>query len=404
MRLVLLALAAWLMCGPATLSRADSPGGNAVPADEIDRLVLQLGDDDMAKRTAAAARLEAIGESAVAGLKKAVESSDDPEVRKAAKALLEKLAAKAQGLLHDFRGSNPRVNSVAISADGKRAVSASMDGALRYWDLENFLLIRQIVGHQGDALCVALSPDGKRILSGGSDHKVKLWDLGTGAEIHSLVGHANTVTDVAFSSDGKTALSVCADGRAPLWDVSSGKLLRTLETQTNGRVTLTIAFAPDGKQAVTAGRPDTYVQLWDVATGETVRRFEGHAQGVYRVAISPDGKRLLSAGFDSTVRLWDMATGKQLKQLDAPGSVYTLIRFTPDGTRAIRSFGLGGAGVARDGDPQCGLILWDLATGKEIKQFGGHRNPLICFAVSADGRRLISGSTDGSMRVWELPR
>src|SRR5438046_1109201 len=130
MRFVFVAFAGWLALGLA--ASADEPPAKGptkerpgVSAAEIDRLILQLGDDDLAKRRLARKQLEDLGEAAVGALKKAAEASDDPEVRKAAKAVMETMDAKARGVRHVFGGHNGRVNGVAISPDGKHAVSAS---------------------------------------------------------------------------------------------------------------------------------------------------------------------------------------------------------------------------------------------------------------------------------------
>src|SRR5437764_15231788 len=111
MRTVHLAVAGWLLSGLAVASPADELPGKAQPqegvkvsTEEIDRLIMQLGDDDAAKRALAKKQLEAIGEPALAGLKKAAEAAEDPEVRTASKAMLEKLDAKARGVLHVFGG------------------------------------------------------------------------------------------------------------------------------------------------------------------------------------------------------------------------------------------------------------------------------------------------------------
>ncbi|HEX4592356.1 MAG TPA: WD40 repeat domain-containing protein [Gemmataceae bacterium] len=408
MRYLVPAAAAWLFLSAAAPA-ADEPARKCQPAttpaasgEEIDRLILQLGDDDMTKRKSAMARLEAIGEPVVARLKRAAESADDPEVRKAAKLLLEKFDAKARGLLYVFGGSIPRADALAISADGKRAVSAAADGALRYYDLDEHALIRQIVAHQGQATCVALSPDGRRVLSGGNDRMMKLWDLESGAEIRSFAGHGNVVLELAFSADGKTAVSACSDGNGRHWDLASGKLLQLAETGAD-RIALTVALTPDGKKVVTGGQPWSHMWLWDLSTGKQGRHFEGHDQGVRRVAISPDGERLLSAGFDGMVRLWDLGAGKEIKTFEGHNSL-TSVSFTPDGKRAVCSYSPGPAGAADGQEGPSSLKLWDLASGKEIKQFSGLRYPVQCFAISGDGRRLISGCTDGTIQVWEMPK
>src|SRR5262245_45426220 len=191
--------------------------------EEIRRLVQQLGDDDFDKRTEAKKRLEAIGEQAIGILTKAAESADDAEIRTVAKVIIEGF-----DVLRTFEGHRNRVNGVAISADGKRALSASWDGRLRFWNLENGQLIREMGGPNGSLMSAALSPDGKRALTGSGDSTMRMWDLETGAELR-VFRHPQTVWDVVFSHDGKKALSGCGDGIARHWDLDSGAELLALE-------------------------------------------------------------------------------------------------------------------------------------------------------------------------------
>ena len=200
MRYSPLVMAAGLLAVAAAAGPADGPPS----AEDLDRLILQLGDDDLATRALARKRLEAMGEPAVAGLRKAADAADDPTVRTAAKAVLETLAAKAGGLIHMFRGHNPGITAIAISADGRVGVSAHDDWAIRFWDLDRCLLIRQIAKHVTPVLSVAITPDGRRVLSGSGARMIRLWDTQTGVEVRNFVAPAEEVHALAFSPDGKT--------------------------------------------------------------------------------------------------------------------------------------------------------------------------------------------------------
>jgi WD40 repeat protein len=380
------------------LAAAAGPADGPPSAEELDRLILKLGDDDLATRSAVRKQLEAIGEPAADALRKASASSDDPEVRTAANALLEVFAAKASGLIHMFRGSQPGVAAIAISADGRFGVSAHDDWAIRFWDLDHQLLTRQIAKHVTPVLSVAISPDGKRVLSGSGARMIRLWDSQTGAEVRNFVAPAESIYALAFAPDGKSFLSGWGDGKARLFDIETGKVRQTLAAG-GGRV-FAIAFTPDCKYAVTGSRNEGQrlptaggdLKVWDVATGKLIRQFGDHPSDFRRVAVSPDGMRLLS---DSglAIQLWDLSTGKELKRFDEIDNS-TPAMLTPDGKRVIGS----------QGDSQQTLRMLDVNTGRELKALTGHRGQITCFAISADGRRLFSGSSNGDMGLWELPK
>jgi WD40 repeat protein len=412
------AFALCLLAGWTVVSLAEQPpgkdqakDGKKVSSEEIDRLVKQLGDGNYANRAQARKQLEAIGEPAIASLKKAAESASDPEIRLVAKKIVETFEQKNSGLIHLFGGHGQRVNGVAISADGKRAVSACWDAVIRYWNLKNGELIREMRGHKNAIMSVALSADGKRILTGSSDRTMRLWEVESGQELRVFQGHPQTVWDVAFSPDGKRALSGCSDGFARLWDLDSGKELLALETFKGGRA-WTVAFTANGKQAVTGGgnafetkgATEASLRLWDLTTGKEIRQFQGHAKDVRCVAISPDGKQLLSGSFDGTMRLWDLDTGKEIRRFDGPGHFVESVAFTADGKRAICSYGPRILDAVYDEDPRCSLRLWDLSTGKELKQFKGHTAPVLSLAISGDSQFLVSGSADQTMRLWQVPK
>ncbi len=115
---------------------------------------------------------------------------------------------------------------MTFSADGKRPLSGGADTTLRRWDLDTGKELRRFHGHLEAVHAVALSPDGKRALSGNYfDNTAVVWDVETGKELQAFKGHTHGVLSVAFSPDGKRALSGSADGTFRLWDVETWKEL-----------------------------------------------------------------------------------------------------------------------------------------------------------------------------------
>src|SRR5262249_12492058 len=115
--------------------------------------------------------------------------------------------------------------------------------------------------------------------------------------------------------------------------------------------------------------------------------FDGHTDWVNGAAVSPDGKRGLSAGRDGTARVWDLQTGKQLRQLKVGGNCEA-VAFAPDGKRAL----CGGS---------FGLILWDSGTAREVRRFP--TSPWTYRAIfTPDGKRILSTAPDMTVRVWDV--
>ncbi len=165
----------------------------------------------------------------------------------------------------------------------------------------------RLVGH-GDAVrCVALSADGKRALSGGDDRSVRLWDADRGTILARFTKHTAGVTATALSPDGRLAVSGGRDQTLRLWETATGKEVRQFAVP-KGPV-LCAAWSADGR-SVFSGHFDTTLRMWDVATARETRRFTGHKQMVSALALS--GTMMLSSSHDQTVRVWDVAAGGEV--------------------------------------------------------------------------------------------
>jgi RNA polymerase sigma factor (sigma-70 family) len=424
MKLVLtLGVLALGLCGlggvAAGLGREDQPA--PVPKQEtqtpdpqrVAALIRQLGDDAFAKREAASKELEAIGVPALAALKKA-RASDDPEIRRRATLLHQKIAAALQVFCYEGHasGGDGWVIGVAFSPDGKRVLSSAgvfgnpppeNGGSVRLLDARTGKLLRCLVHPY--ARKVAFSPDGKRAAStgDGGNQTIQLWDLQTGENLKGFGPYEGYVYGVAFTPNGKNLLfAVYADPSLrvlPAKERSANPSLRLLDLDTgkelqrfDAGLPCDCALSADGAKSLT-GNTAGLVQLWDNATGKEWKRLEGHKGEVYYAVFSPGEKWVASGGEAGVIKFWDLRTGKVVREINEPGKKRsTCGAFCPDGRRFA------------SGDDDGNIRLWDVETGDELHCFEGHTSTVYALAFSPDGRFLVSGGRDRTVRVWKVPR
>ncbi len=300
--------------------------------------------------------------------------------------------------LHTLRGHGAEVEAVAFSPDGKRLVTGSADTTARVWDVETGKPLRAFRGHlhwtNSDGAfhfgAVAFSHDGKRVLSAATDGVARLWDPETGRELHAINGLAGQPMSVAISPDGKRFLVGSGKTRARIYDANydpNGGPTGHVEFDGDTGYVLAVAFAPNGRLALT-GNADKGVKLWNANSGREVRSFAGMPGRVNSVAFSPDGKHVLAGGDGGAVRMWETATGKEVltfKGHPARAPVRS-VAFSADGAHVVTA--------ARDG-----ARLWDAATGKEVRRFAGESSAVRAVAFSADGKRLLTWA--GMAQVWD---
>jgi WD40 repeat protein len=219
------------------------------------------------------------------------------------------------------------------------------------------------------------------------DETLRLWGTDRLQEFGRVTGGVGPVEDVALAPDGKWAASCSlrlfrSDMVVHLWDPAGGR--ETGRLLGFDEAMHCVAIAPDGKR-VAAGGADRKVRIWSVEEPDTPPlRLRGHTAAVSRVIFLPLGDSLLSGGLDGTVRLWDIQTG-------APKG-----GFAPEvGPVRALAFANVGKRVAIAGES-----LRIRQRDGALLSLGGHHGPVLAVAFSPDGQFLLSGGSDGKVRLW----
>jgi eukaryotic-like serine/threonine-protein kinase len=285
-------------------------------------------------------------------------------------------------------------NALAIATDLRRLATAGNRmgedpprARVALWDTEAGQEVFTRPEPDRIVWCVAFSPDGSTLAVACKDGSIVLRDPATGAERRMLRGHAGRVWAMDFSSDGRQLLSAATDG-ARLWKVDGAPASVSFE---NGVV---VACHPDGRLAVVSASGSA--RLCD-RSGNLVRSFPTPRGRIHALAFSPDGERLAAAcsgiaepfpeGHEVVV--WDVATGRELVVCRGHSRGLRTVAFSPDGRRLAS-----GAGDAT-------WRLWDADTGKQLLSGQVHHATLRAIAFSPDGRRVVTGGTDGKVHVWD---
>jgi WD40 repeat protein len=196
---------------------------------------------------------------------------------------------------------------------------------------------------------------------------------------------------------------VLPDPRARAADPPMNPQLRTIVADGHVEGIFCVAFSPDGTRLASGGDEGEIV-LWDTAAWKPLRRLAadpngrtGHREDVWGVAFSPDGRRLASAGHDETVRIWDVETGRQIRVLRGHSFHVWGVAFSPDGKWVASAGGTSDAnGEFAAGD----VKLWDAATGAALLTMLVPGSRVYSVAFSPDGKTLASGWEDHTVKVW----
>ncbi|MEQ1830968.1 MAG: WD40 repeat domain-containing protein, partial [Pirellula sp.] len=304
-----------------------------------------------------------------------------------------------------------QVTSAIVSPDQKTLVTASMDRAVKIWDMDSKRELLSIPAHREGITSVAINASENMIASASVDRSIRVWNSITGTEQLVLRGHSGAVQQVAFSPDGFRLASASRDGTVKIWDSTLRMDFRALLASYSCHY-LSHSFRPEGNEIVYGrflngiGDIGPLAEVRDASSHELIREFHGgHRHWIRSIVMSSDGKLLATAGGDS-VLIRNMVTGENLHEIKGiPRVLNGGLLFSPDGTLLVVQF--------PDVDKQNNRIIpsqkvYDTATGKQL--YGRIAN-VGCVAFTRDGGMLaiaskesiefIEPKTGSTIRSWK---
>jgi WD40 repeat protein len=325
------------------------------------------------------------------------------------------------------------ISTLALSPDGRTIATGSMDHSIRLWDLPTRKLITTLQGHLNEIWALAFLPDGKTLVSGAKDGSLKLWPTRPETRIDVI---SSATQPLAFSSDGTTLAALAEDNAVVFINLATGDIAQRIPVE---NVSQRNPFMPGQDRAshlklsadlltLVQRQPGGWVKSWNTETGVTnlLKVADRH---VSLLALSPNGRHLITASHEEMPRWWDLRAGTNLLwSVEIEDAVFSLdgrllategregviqlwsatdreplatlelpepqppreFVFSPEGSRLAATYT----------DHTIGL--WDTTSGEFLGFFTGHKQPVFSIAFSPDGATLASAGADSTLRLWNV--
>lgn len=305
----------------------------------------------------------------------------------------------SQGHLFELPGEySDTVSAVAFSKDGKWLATSSSgnDGSAYIW--RTTLTQRRdqpVFQLEGGISSLSLSGDGRLIVAGGWNNKVVVWHSdGTG--VTQLGSHESSVTSVAIDPGATIAASASHDGQVILWNIREQLKIAAISIPNErARTPRNVAFSDDGRN-LTVVCSDRSVFRWKFGLTPEVKTLYGHALPVRGVAITGNGTLVASCSDDRTVRLWNVSSGtdvtaEKMRGINDPHhDAVESVAISKDGRWVV------------SGDNDSAFHIVDLVRKKAIPFSHSSDSAIDGVAVDPNGRYAALGSNAGVVRLYSL--
>ena len=286
-----------------------------------------------------------------------------------------------------LKGHQGEVSRLAFTPDGRHLVSISYgDYSLRVWNVQDGTEISN-VKVQNRPSSLAITSDGQTIVTDDSYENVQLWPLKDGVIGEPRLLMKGSGDEIALSPDNKLIAVTGHQKPVVVYNFKDGSEIKKLPDTEKDRK---MAFSPSGKLLVTAGDGNT-LKFWDVEKWKaktcTISKVD-KTSSVFGLSFSRDGKLLATAHGDSTITVWDVEKKKEMHNFYVRDAATLDVLFSPDGN------------LFATAQADKTVYLWNTKSALQLAMLKKHSNTPRCLAFSPDGKTLASGSEDRTIVLW----
>ena len=330
-------------------------------------------------------------------------------------------------VLSGLETGGDRLRCVAFSPDGELLAAGGAGHTVRCFDGRRGTLLGTLRGHDDEVLSLAFAPAGRRLLTSSNDHTARLWDASEVDRGVPAIDESGSLA--AVSPDGSRLLALGEGGDVRCRDVSG----RVQGATSGGPGRQVLGFAPDGQRFAILEPGGGTISWWRPDGTEDGPRVTLEQQGSSGWAVAPEAGWTASVATRGAVVLHDWRTGRVMRRLPPAPVRPSRLEATPDGRlllaiewprfaalydvesgrwqqrEALSTGTVGPVAFSRDrrfmasGGDDNTVTVRALPGLAVVASLRGHMAEIKALAFSGDGRTLVSGSTDGSVRLWHTP-
>ncbi len=313
---------------------------------------------------------------------------------------------------------NQILTDVALSTDGRFFVTGGYGGIAHVYDFQSKKVLAEIDVNpdkgRGYGISIAISPDSKFIGFGEDNRVATVYRTSDWKQVYKFDFKegwcGGCYTSITFSPNNKDFFMASHNGPVKKYSLENGQLIKQFVEKVDELRAL--IMSPDGKKLMLA--EDNLITIYNSESGKLIYQIDPQlTEEINECAFTQNGKEILITSNDNTVTIWDLERNKKsgsltgfLNDRDKGGLTYDQDNFWDAGMAKyirLKNYLL----ISKNGKElikgKFGTKVkrWDIATGKALMEYNGHKKAVLCYALSRDGNRLVTAGGDGKIILWD---